>query len=178
MPGLRSLMTFITIGAAMAFLSARPIWQKVLVTMSAVPIAIFCNVMRVSGQGLLDHYWSREWSQGFAHQFAGMVMLIPAFFLLLLVGWMLDRIFVEIVPVADDGGTAVAEAAAKLEAAAAAAGTPLVVPPQRSHATIRRSKKRLVRSRREDRPGGSGKGPGEHGAEPETRPTDPSGGQT
>ncbi len=141
--GLRSLMTFITIGAAMAFLSARPMWQKVIVTLSAVPIAIFCNVMRVSGQGLLDHYWSREWSQGFAHQFAGMVMLIPAFFLLLLVGWILDKIFVEVVPVADDGGAAVAEAAAKLEAAAAAAGTPLVVPPQRSHATIRRSKKKL-----------------------------------
>lgn len=141
--GLRSLMTFITIGAAMAFLSSRPMWQKVIVTVSAIPIAISCNVMRVSGQGLLDHYWSREWSNGFAHQFAGMVMLIPAFFLLLLVGWMLDKIFVEVVAVADDDGTGVAEAAAKLEAAAAAAGTPLVVPPQRSHATIRRSKKRL-----------------------------------
>lgn len=141
--GLRSLMTFITIGAAMAFLSARPLWQKVVVTVSAVPIAIFCNVMRVSGQGLLDHYWSREWSQGFAHQFAGMVMLIPAFFLLLLVGWLLDRVFVEVMPVGDDGGVAVAEAVAKLEAAAAASGTPIVVPPQRSHTTIRRSKKRL-----------------------------------
>ena len=141
--GLRSLMTFITIGAAMAFLSSRPVWQKVLVTLSAIPIAISCNVMRVSGQGLLDHYWSREWSQGFAHQFAGMVMLIPAFFLLLLIGWILDKTFIEVVAVADDGGTGVAEAAAKLEAAAAAAGTPLVVPPQRSHATIRRSKKRL-----------------------------------
>jgi exosortase len=141
--GLRSLMTFITIGAAMAFLSGRPLWQKLLVTVSAVPIAIFCNVMRVSGQGLLDHYWSRQWSEGFAHQFAGMVMLIPAFFLLLLVGWLLDKVFVEIVPVADDGGQGVAEAAAKLEAQAAAAGTPLVVPPQRSHATVRRSKKRL-----------------------------------
>lgn len=141
--GLRSLMTFVTIGAAMAFLSSRPLWQRLLVTASAVPIAICCNVMRVSGQGLLDHYWSREWSTGFAHQFAGMVMLIPAFFLLLLVGWILDKIFVEVVPLADDGGQAVAEAAAKLEAAAAAAGTPMVVPPQRSHATIRRSKKRL-----------------------------------
>ncbi len=143
LPMAGALPTFITIGAAMAFLSGRPLWQKVIVTLSAVPIAIFCNVMRVSGQGLLDHYWSREWSQGFAHQFAGMVMLIPAFFLLLLVGYILDKIFLEVVPVSDDGGQAVAEAAAKLEAAAAAAGTPLVVPPQRSHATIRRSKKRI-----------------------------------
>lgn len=140
--GLRSLMTFVTIGGAMAFLSNRPLWQKIIITLSAVPIAIFCNVMRVSGQGLLDHYWSREWSQGFAHQFAGMVMLIPAFFLLLLVGWFLDKIFVEVVAGGVDEGPAGAEAAAKLEAEAAAAGTPVYVPAPRSHNTTRRSKAR------------------------------------
>lgn len=99
--GLRSLMTFITIGAAIAFLSSRPLWQKIVITISAVPIAIFCNVMRVCGQGLLDHYWGKQWSQDFAHQFAGMVMLIPAFFLLLLVGWVLDKLFVEIIDESD-----------------------------------------------------------------------------
>src|SRR5690606_19673495 len=49
--GLKSLMTFVTIGAALAFLSARPLWQKLIITLSAIPIAIFCNTMRVSGQG-------------------------------------------------------------------------------------------------------------------------------
>jgi exosortase len=93
--GLRSLMTFITIGAAMAFLSQRPLWQKIVITAMAVPIAILCNVIRVAGQGLLDHYVSQELSKSFAHQFVGLIMLIPAFFLLLLVGWILDRIFVE-----------------------------------------------------------------------------------
>jgi exosortase len=93
--GLRSLMTFITVAAAIAFLSARPLWQKIVITLSAIPIAIFCNVMRVAGQGLLDHYWSREVSEGFAHQFVGLVMLVPAFFLILLVGWVLDHLFIE-----------------------------------------------------------------------------------
>jgi exosortase len=93
--GLRSLMTFITVGAAVAFLSNRPLWQKILITLSAIPIAIFCNVMRVAGQGLLDYYWSYEMSQGFAHTFVGVVMLIPAFFLIMLVGWVLDHLFIE-----------------------------------------------------------------------------------
>ena len=62
---------------------------------TAVPIAIFCNDMRVSGQGLLDRYWSPEVSEGFAHQFVGLVMLIPAFFLILLVGWILQNLFIE-----------------------------------------------------------------------------------
>ncbi len=94
--GMRSLMTFITVGAAMAFLAARPLWQKLIIAASAVPIAVFCNVMRVSGQGLLDKYASHEWSEGFAHQFAGMVMLVPAFFLLLLVGKVLDLAVIEV----------------------------------------------------------------------------------
>ena len=98
--GLRSLMTFITVGVAVAFLSARPLWQKIIISASAVPIAIFCNVMRVAGQGLLDHYVSQQLSQSFAHQFVGIVMLVPAFFMILGVGWLLDHLFVE---EADDG---------------------------------------------------------------------------
>jgi exosortase len=93
--GMRSLMTFISVAAAVAFLSNRPLWQKIIVVLFAVPIAIFCNVMRVSGQGLLDRYVSHSLSENFAHQFVGLIMLIPAFLLILLVGWILDQIFVE-----------------------------------------------------------------------------------
>lgn len=94
--GLRSLMTFISVAAAVAFLNSnRSVWQKLLITACAVPIAISCNVMRVAGQGLLDLYVGREWSEGFAHQFAGMVMLLPAFFLVMLVCWIVDHLFIE-----------------------------------------------------------------------------------
>jgi exosortase len=93
--GMRSLMTFISVAAAVAFLSSRPLWQKIIVVLFAIPIAISCNVMRVSGQGLLDRYVSHSLSENFAHQFVGLIMLIPAFLLILLVGWILDQIFVE-----------------------------------------------------------------------------------
>jgi exosortase len=93
--GMRSLMTFISVGGAVGFLSHRPLWQKLIILFSAIPIAIFCNVMRVSGQGLLDHYVSEKFSESFAHQFVGLVMLMPAFFLILLVGWVLDQLFIE-----------------------------------------------------------------------------------
>jgi exosortase len=93
--GLKSLMTFVSLGAAVAFLSARPLWQKLVISVSAIPIAIFCNVLRVTGQGLLDHYVSHEWSENFAHQFVGLLMLLPAFLLILLVAWVLDNLFIE-----------------------------------------------------------------------------------
>jgi exosortase/archaeosortase family protein len=108
-------MTFITVGAAVAFLSNRPLWQKIIITLSAIPIAIGCNVLRVTGQGFLD-LWSHELSEGFAHQFAGIVMLVPAFFLILLVGWVLDQLFIEEV----DEAPVVKPVAPRAAAAAAA----------------------------------------------------------
>jgi exosortase len=134
--GLRSLMTFITLGAAVAFLSNRPLWQKIIITIAAIPIAIFCNVMRVAGQGLLDYYVSHAWSEGFAHQFAGLVMLVPAFFLILLVAWCLDQLFIE---EADEtpgvitvkrGAAAAKVAAAVVAPAPVRAPAPVVAKPQ------------------------------------------------
>jgi exosortase len=93
--GLRGLMTFVSIAAAVAFLSARPMWQKIILVASAIPIAIFCNTMRVTGQGFLACYFSEQWGENFAHGFVGLLMMIPAFFLILLVGWVLEHVFIE-----------------------------------------------------------------------------------
>jgi exosortase len=93
--GLRSLMTFISIAVAVAFLSIRPLWQRIIISLSAIPIAIFCNVMRVTGTGLLYRYAGPDWAEGFTHQFVGLVMLVPAFFMILMVSWVLDHLFVE-----------------------------------------------------------------------------------
>lgn len=92
--GMRSLITFIAIGLAVAFLSARPLWHKIIISLSAVPIAIACNVFRIVGEGLLDQHVSRSLSEGFAHAAIGVVLLAPGFGLFLLVGWMLDRLVV------------------------------------------------------------------------------------
>ena len=110
--GIKSLMTFVAVGAAVGFLSNRATWQKIFIAASAVPIAILCNSMRVAGQGLLDYYVSENFSQSFAHQFVGMVMLIPAFFLIMLVAWVVDNLFVEEVDERAIGKT-VAKASAK-----------------------------------------------------------------
>jgi exosortase len=93
--GLKSVMTFLMVAGTVAFLGSRALWEKAVITVSAIPIAIFCNVMRVSGQGLLDRYVSHEWSEGFAHQFAGLVMVIPGFFMILAIGWILEKLFIE-----------------------------------------------------------------------------------
>jgi exosortase len=108
--GIKSLMTFISLGAALAFLSNRPLWQKLFITVSTVPIAIFCNAMRVGGQGLLDYYVSHEWSTGFAHMFAGVVFLLPGFLMILGLIWVLDQMFIDVEEVDEVEGGVAAEA--------------------------------------------------------------------
>ncbi|KKK67475.1 hypothetical protein LCGC14_2953690, partial [marine sediment metagenome] len=46
--GMRLLTAFLALGVATAYLDDKPIWQRVILVISAVPIAIFCNVIRVS----------------------------------------------------------------------------------------------------------------------------------
>ena len=122
--GLRSLMTFVSLAAMLAFLSARPLWAKIVMVVTAVPIAIFCNVMRVSGQGLLDRYVSQQLSESFAHQFVGVIMLIPAFFLILLVGWILQNLFIDEVDDKAALKTKVVRAKAVASGAASASAKP------------------------------------------------------
>ena len=92
--GMRSLITFVSLGLAVAFLSRRPMWQKIIISLAAPPIAIACNTLRIVGEGLLDHYVSRNLSEGFAHSTVGLVLLLPGLGLFFLVGWLLDRLVV------------------------------------------------------------------------------------
>lgn len=92
--GMRSLITFIAIGLAVAFLSVRPLWQRIIISLAAIPIAVACNIFRIVGEGLLDQHVSRSLSEGFAHAAIGVVLLAPGFGMFLLIGWILDRLVV------------------------------------------------------------------------------------
>lgn len=66
-------------------------WRSAIIVMSAVPIAIFTNAMRVSGTGVLARYYGTKVADGFFHSFSGWVIYVVAFLLLFAVGWILDR---------------------------------------------------------------------------------------
>src|SRR5436305_9164274 len=106
--GIRSLMTLLTLAVVFAYLT-RPknddgagglwprlksygFWRAIIIVASAVPIAILTNALRVSGTGLLAHYYGTQVADGFFHSFSGWVIYIVAFILLFAVGWALDRV--------------------------------------------------------------------------------------
>jgi exosortase/archaeosortase family protein len=67
-------------------------WRAAVIVLSAIPIAIFTNALRVSGTGVLAHYYGTEVADGFFHSFSGWVIYIVAFLMLFGVGWILDRV--------------------------------------------------------------------------------------
>ena len=67
-------------------------WRALILVIAAVPIAILTNALRVSGTGVLAHYYGTRVADGFFHTFSGWVIYVAAAFLLLGTGWVLDRI--------------------------------------------------------------------------------------
>jgi exosortase/archaeosortase family protein len=66
-------------------------WRSMILVLAAVPIAILTNALRVSGTGVLAHYYGTRVADGFFHTFSGWVIYIAAAALLFATGWVLDR---------------------------------------------------------------------------------------
>jgi exosortase len=66
-------------------------WRSLILVVAAVPIAILTNALRVSGTGVLAHYYGTRVADGFFHSFSGWVIYIAAAVLLFATGWVLDR---------------------------------------------------------------------------------------
>jgi len=66
-------------------------WRSLILVLAAVPIAILTNALRVSGTGVLAHYYGTRVADGFFHTFSGWAIYIAAAVLLFATGWVLDR---------------------------------------------------------------------------------------
>ena len=89
--GLRMLMAFLALGTAIAFLWKLPRWQRVIVVIMTVPVAIAVNVGRVSLLGLLS-LANSDYAKGDFHIMVGMFMLIPALLIFLTLIWIMGKI--------------------------------------------------------------------------------------
>jgi len=93
--GMRLLMAFLALGVAMAYLHYRPIWQRLVLLASTIPIAIICNIVRVTITGFIYVLANPEYAQGIYHDLLGMAMLPLAFGLYGLLAWFMSNLWVE-----------------------------------------------------------------------------------
>ncbi|HWL92845.1 MAG TPA: exosortase/archaeosortase family protein [Phycisphaerae bacterium] len=93
--GMRSLMAFVAIGLAMAYLTPRPAWHRIALAASVIPVALFCNIARVIITGSLQMYGRGNLASGTPHTILGLVMFGLGFLIYMGIIWMLDHLFVE-----------------------------------------------------------------------------------
>lgn len=96
--GLRMLTAFVVVAATMAFLIPRPRWQRAVLVLSSVPIAILANLLRLVATATLYLHVSSTAAEHFFHDFAGVTMMPTAVGLLLLELWLMRLI---VIPDAD-----------------------------------------------------------------------------
>jgi len=82
--GLSMLLTFFTLSAGMAILIKRPWLDKTIILLSAVPIAIVSNVIRIALTGVLYNEAGKELGDRVFHDFAGWMMMPLALGILML----------------------------------------------------------------------------------------------
>jgi exosortase len=75
--GLKMLSVFVAICVGVGFVLPAPPWKKIILVVSAFPIAIFCNVLRISVTGML-YEWVNKDVGNWIHDNAGWWMMIPA----------------------------------------------------------------------------------------------------
>src|SRR4029079_9251727 len=73
--GMRQLTAFLAISTCAALLMNRPKWYPVVLLISAIPIAMAINIVRVSATGLVMTYGDPAWTQGAMHTVEGLVMV-------------------------------------------------------------------------------------------------------
>lgn len=113
--GMRSLMAFIALGVAMAYMEERPFWERLVIMLAGIPIALICNILRVTLTCSMFVWDKKELGEGFMHNMMGMALLVPALLLLFLLAKLLDGLYVEEDDDEEDEKTSEGKAAAEVK---------------------------------------------------------------
>jgi exosortase len=91
--GIRSLVSLLALAVVFAYMTQRQTGKRWILVLSAVPIALIANAFRIWGTGVLAFLYGTKVAEGFYHTFAGWLVFIVAFVLLLSEGLLLSVLF-------------------------------------------------------------------------------------
>ncbi|MFO0951436.1 MAG: exosortase/archaeosortase family protein [Isosphaeraceae bacterium] len=73
--GLSMLLSFVTLITATVMLIRRPLYEKILLFLSSIPIALISNILRITGTALVYHWVGHKAGEKIAHDMAGFAMM-------------------------------------------------------------------------------------------------------
>lgn len=83
--GIRSLMALLMISAAWAYIAKIAMWKKIVLFLSAFPLAILGNSLRVISIFVIAEYGDAHWARTTWHDWSGLLLFYPFSLALLLV---------------------------------------------------------------------------------------------
>lgn len=93
--GLSMLLIFFALAAAMVVIYRPPLLDSIILVISAVPIAIIVNILRITATGIAQEWFGEEAAEKIFHDWAGWLMMPVALGFLALEIWLL-RILVPV----------------------------------------------------------------------------------
>ena len=90
--GLRYLYPLLSLSFLAAYFFHAQMWQRVLVFLSSIPIAIGMNGLRIGLVAILVEHWGTEMAEGTLHFFEGWVIFLACAGLLLIEMYLLAKI--------------------------------------------------------------------------------------
>jgi len=97
--GIRSLFGITATATAFAWMIPGGMLRKSILVVSALPIAVAANILRVTGTGILYHYAGSTYAEGFYHSLEGWVFYVVALAALFAEFFLLKAVF----PTEDEG---------------------------------------------------------------------------
>ncbi len=96
--GIRSLVSLFTLGIVFGYFVDRRPWVRAAIALSAIPVAILANGLRVASAGVAAHNFGSAGVEGLFHEFSGWVVFVVAFLMMLGFQRLLQRFLPERVP--------------------------------------------------------------------------------
>jgi exosortase len=90
--GIRSLISLIALAVIFAYFTQQTWRGRILLVLSAIPIAVAANAARVALTGVLAQTFGIGAAMGFYHLFSGWLVFVVAFALLIGTGWIVTRV--------------------------------------------------------------------------------------
>ena len=90
--GMRQMTGFLALTTAVAYLTTRPRWYRLIVVLSALPIALTANVSRIVLTGYIMYYVNPQYASGAYHTVEGILMMGLGLLLLNLLCGVLDQV--------------------------------------------------------------------------------------
>ena len=93
--GLRMLTIFLALAVAITLVTERPLWERCVIVLSAIPIALTANIVRITVTGILYLTVGPEWVEDVFHELDGWLMMPLALGLLYVEFQILAHIVIE-----------------------------------------------------------------------------------